>query len=113
MPPIVYSADAPPARGARSFDQGNARVGQATPPASATTMPPPEAGGHNPATIAAPEAAASGNGRRPHDRADAEAASTERPRASTPLAITLEAALYGLILIAAVLTRFWETRIGV
>jgi predicted membrane-bound mannosyltransferase len=71
-------------------------------------MPPPEAGRHNPATIHAPEFAADGNGHRPFAPADRGGDPGEAPRVSAPVTITLEAALYGLILVAAVLTRFWD-----
>ncbi len=69
-------------------------------------MAPPRAGHHNPATIVTP-VAADGNGRQPFAPAD-EVELAEAPREVAPFTITLEAALYGLILVAAVLTRFWD-----
>jgi hypothetical protein len=83
-------------------------VGQATPPASARVTPPLEAGLHNPAPIAAPEVRAAGNGRRPFAPAVDGVEQAPAPRVAAPFTITLEAALYALMLLAAVLTRFWN-----
>ncbi len=71
-------------------------------------MPPPEAGRHNPTAIVAPQVAADGNGRRPLVPASAEVEPTQAPDVSAPFTVTLEVALYTLILVAAVLTRFWD-----
>jgi uncharacterized protein (TIGR03663 family) len=51
---------------------------------------------------------ADGNGRRPLTAAVDGAEPAQAPRAVAPFTITLEGALYGVILVAAVLTRFWD-----
>lgn len=83
-------------------------MGQAPPPAN--RMPLPRVGRHNRDRQLAPEEVADGNGHRPPEVAVASetAPAAPVPAIAAPRGITLEAALYGLILVAALLTRFWD-----
>jgi predicted membrane-bound mannosyltransferase len=93
-------------------------VGQAKPPAKGTLRvqhvhhTKHDAGRHNPASSAPGDDSADGNGHRPAalpNSAVAHARSAATPSRSTaPVGITLEMALYALILVAAALTRFWD-----
>jgi predicted membrane-bound mannosyltransferase len=87
-------------------------VGQAIPPAKGMPRHDRDAGRHKPTSLPPRDVSADGNGRRslalPSDAtADVPAPAVEN-RIAAPIGITLEAALYGLILGAAVLTRFWD-----
>jgi predicted membrane-bound mannosyltransferase len=71
-----------------------------------------DAGRHKQTSLPPRDVPADGNGRRsfalPGDAAAHVPAPPAATRITTPIGITLEAALYGLILLAAVLTRFWD-----
>jgi predicted membrane-bound mannosyltransferase len=71
-------------------------------------MPLPWVGRHNRDRALAPDEVADGNGHRPPEVISAPALSAPALAVSAPRGITLEAALYGLILVAALLTRFWD-----
>jgi predicted membrane-bound mannosyltransferase len=89
-------------------------VGQAIPPAKGTSRHERDAGGHNQTALPPHEVSADGNGRRPFamrgDLAAQEPSQSTRAatRIAAPVRVTLETALYALILAAAVLTRFWD-----
>ncbi|MDF2758715.1 MAG: glycosyl transferase family protein [Thermomicrobiales bacterium] len=89
-------------------------MGQARPPAKGMSRHERDAGHHNPTALPPRDVSTDGNGRRPFVMRDEDAAHRSSPspaaavRIAAPIAITLEAALYALILVAAVLTRFWD-----
>ncbi|MGH2614687.1 MAG: flippase activity-associated protein Agl23 [Thermomicrobiales bacterium] len=81
-------------------------MGQARPPAETTS--PRDAGRHNQTALLPSEVTAGDNGRRSFAFGDNQGEPAAAPLTIAPLGITLEAALYGLILVAALLTRFWD-----
>jgi uncharacterized protein (TIGR03663 family) len=81
-------------------------VGQARPPAIAA--PPRDAGRHNRTAPLSRDVAADGNGRRPSEADSHGALPATTTRRSARAGITVETALYALILLAAALTRFWD-----
>ena len=115
---VVYSPGAPPARGARSSVPRNARVGQAIPPAkgmlAVAALPRHrDAEHHNQTSLPPRDDSADGNGHRPFampKTASPTALAVARgtARIAAPIGFTLEAGLYALILLAGVLTRFWD-----
>ena len=102
-----YTRHAPHWPAGRVHCTEDARVGQ---PPPARGLPIREAGPHNQTDLSPSDVTHGENGR---ERAvPGEAVSPSPPLASAPGArahgFTLEAALYGLILVAALLTRFWD-----
>ena len=91
----------------------NARVGQAIPPAKGMPRHDRDAGHHNQTSLPPRDVSADGNGRRPFATRDdgVTYVPSEPPvaeRFAAPIGFTLEAGLYALILLAGVLTRFWD-----
>ena len=87
-------------------------MGQAIPPAKGMPRHDRDAGHHNQTSLPPRDVSADGNGRRsfalPSDAAPHVPAPAAAARIAAPIGITLETALYALILVAAVLTRFWD-----
>src|SRR5215218_8948816 len=71
-----------------------------------------DAGRHNQTSLSPRDVSTDGNGRRsfalPGDAALHEPPPVSATRVTAPIGITLETALYVLILVAALLTRFWD-----
>src|SRR5215210_3359691 len=92
----------------------NARVGQATPPAKGMPRHDRDAGHHNQTSLPPRDVSADGNGRRPFAMRDDGVAHVPSPspvaavQLAAHIGFTLEAGLYALILLAGVLTRFWD-----
>jgi uncharacterized protein (TIGR03663 family) len=87
-------------------------VGQAIPPTKGMPRHAPDAGLHNQTSLPPRNVSTDGNGRRSFALPDGVAPRVPVPataaRISAPIGISLETALYALILVAAVLTRFWD-----
>jgi uncharacterized protein (TIGR03663 family) len=85
-------------------------VGQAIPPAKEMPRHDRDAGHHNQTSLPPRDVSADGNGRRPFAMRDdgVAPAPSQSPLAAAPIGFTLEAGLYALILLAGVLTRFWD-----
>src|ERR687897_332296 len=90
----------------------SARLAQAIPPAKGMPRHDPDAGRHNQTASPPRDVSAGGNGRRsfalPGDAAPQVPAPAAATRLAAPIGISLETALYALILLVAVLTRFWD-----
>jgi uncharacterized protein (TIGR03663 family) len=87
-------------------------VGQAIPPTKGMPRHDRDAGRHNQTSLSPRDVSADGNGRRSFALPDDAALHVPVPVAATrvtaPIGITLETALYALILVAALLSRFWD-----
>jgi predicted membrane-bound mannosyltransferase len=87
-------------------------VGQAIPPAKGMPRHDRDAGRHNQTSLPPRDVSAGGNGRRssalPGDAAPQVPVPVAATRIAAPRAVSLETALYALILLSAVLTRFWD-----
>jgi predicted membrane-bound mannosyltransferase len=87
-------------------------VGQAIPPTKGMPRHDQDAGRHNQTSLPPRDVSADGNGRRPAAMRDVASVPAQSPvtaaRIAAPVGFTVEAALYALILLTAVLTRFWD-----
>jgi uncharacterized protein (TIGR03663 family) len=87
-------------------------VGQAIPPAKEVPRHDRDAGHHNQTSLPPRDVSADGNGRRslalPSDGAPYVPTPSAAARIAAPVGISLETALYALILVSAALTRFWD-----
>jgi uncharacterized protein (TIGR03663 family) len=87
-------------------------VGQAIPPTKGMPRHDRDAGRHNQTSLSPRDVSADGNGRRsfalPGDAALHVPVPVAATRVTAPIGITLETALYALILVAALLSRFWD-----
>ena len=89
-------------------------MGQAIPPTKGMPRHDRDAGHHNQTSLPPRDVSADGNGRRPFAMRDdgvAQAPAREpaaAARIAAPIGFTLEAGLYALIVLAGVLTRFWD-----
>jgi predicted membrane-bound mannosyltransferase len=81
-------------------------VGQATPPARET--PPRAAGRQQQITLVTPDAAPGGNGHAALTASVPDGTRLDITHAAPARGITLEAALYAILLVAAALSRFWD-----
>ena len=87
-------------------------MGQAIPPTKGMPRHDRDAGRHNQTSLSPRDVSADGNGRRsfalPGDAALHVPVPVAATRVTAPIGITLETALYALILVAALLSRFWD-----
>src|SRR5262245_29083396 len=86
----------------------NARVGLVTPRTQETITPDAGPQSDHRTPLPTLDERSSGNGRAPFALERDGAVSASGARRVGPVAVTVEALLYGLILVAAALTRFWD-----